>query len=191
VRTIFVTGGAGFIGSALVRSLVRDSDAGVVTIDALTYAGNLDSLREVDGNARHVFVRADVRDAAKLRELFAQYAPIGVFHLAAESHVDRSIDGPGEFVSTNVVGTATLLEAAYDFWCSESVSSEFAVCGEQGGRGPSRARLVSDVRFPRDHVELLEQLRALSVPGKTDSVDDSSGPHGADASRVWHRSKRS
>lgn len=108
---IIVTGGAGFIGSALVRHLVAEGHA-VLTIDALTYAGNRASLRDVEGNPRHRFVHADICDRAAMDEAFAQFRPERVMHLAAESHVDRSISAAGDFVRTNVVGTFTLLEAA-------------------------------------------------------------------------------
>jgi dTDP-glucose 4,6-dehydratase len=111
---IIVTGGAGFIGSALVRHLVAEGHA-VLTIDALTYAGNRASLRDVEGNPRHRFVHADICDRAAMDEAFAQFRPERVMHLAAESHVDRSISAAGDFVRTNVVGTFTLLEAARHF----------------------------------------------------------------------------
>ena len=114
--TVFVTGGAGFIGSALVRKLVRETEYTVVNVDKLTYAGNLESLADVDVSQRYVFERADVGDAPALRRLFAQYEPDGVFHLAAESHVDRSIDGPSAFVETNIVGTFTLLQESLRYW---------------------------------------------------------------------------
>ena len=116
VKTILVTGGAGFIGSALVRSLVAAGDVTVVNVDALTYAGNLDSLADAYDSPRHRFHRVDIRDGAALRELFETYRPDAVMHLAAESHVDRSIDGPLAFVETNVVGTATLLVEALRHW---------------------------------------------------------------------------
>jgi dTDP-glucose 4,6-dehydratase len=111
-----VTGGAGFIGSALVRKLVRETPYTVVNVDKLTYAGNLDSLADVAESPRYRFERADVADAARVRGLFDVYRPSGVLHLAAESHVDRSIDGPGEFVHTNVVGTFTLLQESLRYW---------------------------------------------------------------------------
>jgi dTDP-glucose 4,6-dehydratase len=109
---ILVTGGAGFIGSNLVRLLLATPHHEVLTLDALTYAGNLHSLTDVASHPRHRFVQADITDAALLRHLFADFAPDWVMHLAAESHVDRSIDGPGAFIQTNVVGTFTLLQAA-------------------------------------------------------------------------------
>ena len=113
---ILVTGGAGFIGSALVRHLIAESDYDVLVVDALTYAGNMSSLEPVANNPRHRFVRADICDAAAMAGLLADFRPQIITHLAAESHVDRSIDGPAAFIQTNVVGTFTLLAAALDFW---------------------------------------------------------------------------
>jgi dTDP-glucose 4,6-dehydratase len=116
VKTLIVTGGAGFIGSAVVRKLVRETDYTVVNLDKLTYAGNLESLADVADDARYRFAQVDIADAEGVRGVFDRYEPVGVLHLAAESHVDRSIDGPGEFVQTNVVGTYTLLQEALRYW---------------------------------------------------------------------------
>jgi dTDP-glucose 4,6-dehydratase len=115
-RTIFVTGGAGFIGSAVIRHLLDDTEAFVVNVDKLTYAANLASIPQAAGNPRYAFRKVDICDGAALRALFDQYAPHAVMNLAAESHVDRSIDGPGEFIQTNVVGTFTLLQEALRYW---------------------------------------------------------------------------
>jgi dTDP-glucose 4,6-dehydratase len=115
--TILVTGGAGFIGSAVVRHLVRRGTR-VVNVDKLTYAGNLDSLAEVASSPLYAFERVDVGDAEALRGVFARHRPTAVMHLAAESHVDRSIDGPRAFVDTNVLGTFTLLQEARRHWTS-------------------------------------------------------------------------
>lgn len=119
-KRILVTGGAGFIGSAVARHLIGDTEHQVLVLDKLTYAGNLDSLQPIAGHPRYRFVQADILDAAKVREVFASFRPDIVMHLAAESHVDRSIDGPGEFIQTNVVGTYTLLQVALAHWQSLS-----------------------------------------------------------------------
>ena len=113
---VIVTGGAGFIGSALIRYLIRETDVEVMNLDKLTYAGNPASLREVDDSPRYHFTRADICDGAAVKKLFREFRPDAIMHLAAESHVDRSIDGPLEFVRTNVLGTATLLDAALEYW---------------------------------------------------------------------------
>jgi dTDP-glucose 4,6-dehydratase len=113
---ILVTGGAGFIGSALVRHLVRDIGAEVLTVDKLTYAGNLASLEPIGNAANHRFLKADIGDAAAMNDAFESFRPDRVMHLAAESHVDRSITGAADFIQTNVVGTFTLLEAARRHW---------------------------------------------------------------------------
>ena len=114
--TLLVTGGAGFIGSALVRYLLHETAYHVVNVDKLTYAGNLESLEAVDDDARYTFEQVDICDADAVAQLFATYLPAGVLHLAAESHVDRSIDGPDAFIRTNLVGTFTLLDAARAYW---------------------------------------------------------------------------
>jgi dTDP-glucose 4,6-dehydratase len=116
MKRFLVTGGAGFIGSAVVRTLIRDTSHQVLVVDKLTYAGNLDSLKPVANNPRYRFEQADIADAERMRALIQAYNPDVIMHLAAESHVDRSIDGPGEFVQTNVVGTYTLLQAALAYW---------------------------------------------------------------------------
>jgi dTDP-glucose 4,6-dehydratase len=113
---ILVTGGAGFIGSAVVRHILNETDHSVVNLDSLTYAGNLESLVEVDKSARYFFEHVDVCQADRLRKIFDTHEPSAVMHLAAESHVDRSIDGPGEFIKTNVNGTFNLLEAARQYF---------------------------------------------------------------------------
>jgi dTDP-glucose 4,6-dehydratase len=115
-RRFLVTGGAGFIGSAVVRHIIGSTADSVLVVDKLTYAGNLESLTPVVDDPRYAFVRADIVDADKMREVFADYRPDVVMHLAAESHVDRSIDGPAEFIRTNIVGTHILLETALRYW---------------------------------------------------------------------------
>ena len=119
---VLVTGGAGFIGSAVVRLLAGELDVQVVTVDALTYAGNLASLVPVADRPNHRFVQADIRDGKRIADLFEAEQPDAVMHLAAESHVDRSIDGPAAFVNTNIVGTYTLLEATRAYWSRLSLA---------------------------------------------------------------------
>jgi dTDP-glucose 4,6-dehydratase len=115
-KKFLVTGGAGFIGSAVVRKLIRETEHQVLVVDKLTYAGNLDSLAPVSNSARYRFEQADIADGDRMRSVVAEFQPDVIMHLAAESHVDRSIDGPGEFVQTNVVGTFALLQAALSYW---------------------------------------------------------------------------
>lgn len=115
-KTVLITGGAGFIGSALVRYLINETDVNVVNVDKLTYAGSLHSLGGVDASERHHFHQDDITDNTAIKALFVQYQPDYVMHLAAESHVDRSIDGPGEFIQTNIVGTYNMLQIAREYY---------------------------------------------------------------------------
>jgi dTDP-glucose 4,6-dehydratase len=113
---ILVTGGAGFIGSALVRYIISETQDSVVNVDKLSYAGNLDSLASVSNDARYTFEKADICDQAAIRKLFEKHRPDSIMHLAAESHVDRSIDGPDNFIKTNIIGTFNLLEESRDYF---------------------------------------------------------------------------
>ena len=115
-KKILVTGGAGFIGSAVVRHIIEKTQDSVVNVDKLTYAGNLESLESVENNPRYAFEQVDICDSKALLRVFEHHQPDAVMHLAAESHVDRSIDGPAAFIETNIVGTYTLLEAARAYW---------------------------------------------------------------------------
>lgn len=115
---ILVTGGAGFIGSSVVRHIIRDTQDSVVNLDKLTYAGNLESLVDVADSDRYYFEQVDICDRTELDRVFSEHQPDMVMHLAAESHVDRSIDGPAAFIETNVMGTYHLLEAARQYWSS-------------------------------------------------------------------------
>src|ERR1051325_1144169 len=115
---LLVTGGAGFIGSNFVLSSLASSDEPIVNLDTLTYAGNLHNLESLRGDARHVFLRGDIRDRALVKQALERHRPRAVVHFAAESHVDRSILGPAEFIDTNIVGTCNLLEEARAYWAA-------------------------------------------------------------------------
>src|SRR5918994_5773131 len=173
-RKFLVTGGAGFIGSAVVRRLIRDTSHQVLVVDKLTYAGNLDSLAPVAGSDRYGFEQADIADAGRMRAILSRFQPDVIMHLAAESHVDRSIDGPGAFIQTNVVGTYTLLQTALGYWQSLS--------------GPSR----DTFRF--HHISTDEVFGSLGAEGHfTESTAyDPRSPYSASKAasdhlvRAWH-----
>jgi len=115
-KKLLITGGAGFIGSAVIRHIINNTEHSVVNVDKLTYAGNLESLTSIENNKRYKFERVDICNSNEIKRVFNQHQPDIVMHLAAESHVDRSIDGPDEFIQTNIVGTYTLLEVARKYW---------------------------------------------------------------------------
>jgi dTDP-glucose 4,6-dehydratase len=117
-KKLLITGGAGFIGSAVIRHIINNTQHSLVNVDKLTYAGNLESLNSIENNARYTLEQVDICDANEVKRVFIQHKPDIVMHLAAESHVDRSIDGPEEFIQTNIVGTYVLLEEARDYWSS-------------------------------------------------------------------------
>ena len=154
-NSILVTGGAGFIGSHVVRKLLTNRpDAKVVNLDALTYAGNLENLRDVESNPHYAFVKGDIQDIALIEQLFAEHAFDAVVHLAAESHVDRSIENPMAFLETNILGTATLLSAAHSAWadtegdrCFYHISTD-EVYGSLGAEGLFTEETPYDPRSP-------------------------------------------
>ena len=194
---LLVTGGAGFIGSAVVRRAIRDGHQ-VVNLDALTYAACLDNVAEVASDPNYTFLEADIRDRAAMDRALADHSPDAIMHLAAESHVDRSIEGPGAFIDTNVTGTYTLLEAARGYWEGQGRPDGFRfhhistdeVYGSLGPTGQFTEETPYDPRSPysaskaaSDHLvrawfetyglpvvltQLFEQLRAVSLSGKAD-----------------------
>ena len=115
-RSLDPAGGAGFIGSAVIREAIKQQDTQIINVDMLTYAGNLESLTSISKNDRYNFERADISNPSEMRRILNKYKPDAIMHLAAESHVDRSIDGPGAFMQTNIIGTYTLLEATREYW---------------------------------------------------------------------------
>ena len=204
MQSVLITGGAGFIGQNLVHAwrAARPADR-LVVVDAMTYAANVRSLEPLIADRSIQFVKGDIGDAALMQRLFEEHKFTRVAHLAAESHVDRSISDPEAFLQTNVLGTFTLLKAALDCWrasgdarqralppCLDrrglwlarrdrsrlhrilALPPEFALRGEQGGKRPSGPRLRRDLWHAGADHELLQQLRPLSAPGKTDSADD-------------------
>jgi len=174
-QKILITGGAGFIGSAVIRHLIAETDAAVVNVDKLTYAANLESLKPVADNPRYAFEKADICDGAAMAHLLEKHRPTAIMHLAAESHVDRSIDGPGAFIMTNVVGTYALLDASVAYWRSL----------DEAGRA----------RFRFHHISTDEVFGSLGETGfftETTPYDPSSPYSSSKASsdhlvRAWHR----
>ena len=172
---IIVTGGAGFIGSAVIRQYINETDHEVVNLDALTYAGNLESLAEVESDARYHFEHVDIRIVNDIERVFDTYKPDSVMHLAAESHVDRSIDGPADFIMTNIVGTYNLLDVARQYWNT----------------------LATDKRhhFRFHHVSTDEVYGDLETTGyfTEETAYDPSSPYSASKAssdhlvRAWHR----
>lgn len=173
---ILVTGGAGFIGSAVVRHLIGNTAFEVANLDKLTYAGNLESLAAVADSARYRFYHVDICDALALEKVFAEFRPTAVMHLAAESHVDRSIDGPADFIETNIVGTYTLLEVARRYWS--------ALPEEE--RGAFRFHHISTDEVYGD-LEGTEDLFTETTPYAPSSPYSASKASSDHLVRAWHR----
>ena len=173
---ILITGGAGFIGSALIRHIIADTGHAVLNIDKLTYAGNLDSLAAVADSTRYRFARIDICDRAALDAAFAAFQPDAVMHLAAESHVDRSIDGPGAFIHTNITGTYTLLEAARSYW----------LCLDAAGKAAFRFHHIStdEVYGDLHGTEDLFTERTPYAPSSPYSASKAASDH---LVRAWQR----
>ena len=126
MQTLLSTGGAGFIGSNFVHYLIENTTYRIINLDKLTYAGNLNSLASIFHHPRHIFIKGSIQNRTLIKQLLAQYRPDGVVYLAAESHVDRSIDGPGEFIQTNIVGIFELLECVRDYWSRQDAAQKAA-----------------------------------------------------------------
>ncbi len=189
MKTILVTGGAGFIGSAVIRHIINDTQFKVINVDKLTYAGNLESLEEIAANDRYSFEQIDICNSVEIKAVLEQYQPDIIMHLAAESHVDRSIDGPGEFIQTNIVGTYNLLEQARDYWSQlESVKKkEFRFhhisTDEVYGDLPHPDDLDSSLMAEDDALPLFTETTSYA-PSSPYSVSKASSDH---LVRAWHR----
>ncbi len=171
-----ITGGAGFIGSAVIRHLINDTEAIVLNLDKLTYAGNLDSLIGVSSSSRYQFVQSDICDTLAVRKIIYEFRPNVFMHLAAESHVDRSIDGPSQFIKTNIFGTYNLLEVARDYWC----------CLDSANKDKFRFHHVSTDEVYgdlEDTDEIFVETTAYN-PSSPYSASKASSDH---LVRAWHR----
>lgn len=187
---ILVTGGAGFIGSAVIRHIISNTQDSVINLDKLTYAGNLESLISVSDNERYSFEQVDICDADELKRVFDEHQPDAVMHLAAESHVDRSIDGPDEFIQTNIVGTYNLLEVARAYWSglSEARKKDFRF------HHISTDEVYGDLPHPSDEFLDLANYDKNNLPLFTEDTSYApSSPYSASKAssdhlvRAWHR----
>ena len=181
---ILVTGGAGFIGSAVIRHIIKNTSDSVVNVDKLTYAGNLESLIEVDSSERYAFEQVDICNRSDLDRVFADHKPDAVMHLAAESHVDRSITGPAAFIETNIVGTYTLLEATREYWNSLEGRTKAEFCFHHIS--------TDEVYGDLPHLDEVPEGTALPMVLETTSYEPSSPYSASKASsdhlvRAWLR----
>ncbi|WP_396621511.1 dTDP-glucose 4,6-dehydratase [Marinobacter sp. W-8] len=185
-KTFLVTGGAGFIGSAVVRELLNNTDHTVVNVDKLTYAGNLESLESVAGNPRYTFIQADICDADAMNKALAKHQPDIIMHLAAESHVDRSIDGPAAFMETNIVGTYTLLEATRAYWKQlQEIAPEKAA--HFRFHHISTDEVYGDLPHPDESENATEQLFTETTPYAPSSPYSASKASSDHLVRAWQR----
>ena len=173
---VLVTGGAGFIGSAVVRHLIAETDALVLNVDKLTYAGNLESLTCVSESPNYQFAQSDICDRVEMTRLFETFRPTSVMHLAAESHVDRSIDGPSAFIETNIVGTYTLLEVSRQYW--EQL--------DQAMQGVFRFHHISTDEVYGD-LDGMDDLFTEDTPYQPSSPYSASKASSDHLVRAWHR----
>lgn len=180
---LLVTGGAGFIGSAVIRHIIRNTNDEVVNLDKLTYAGNLESLAEVDQSPRYRFEQVDICNRAELDRVMAEHKPDAIMHLAAESHVDRSIDGPADFIETNIVGTYTLLEAAREYWLTMDSESRVNFRFHH----ISTDEVYGDLPHPNEMPDAQKHMfteQTAYAPSSPYSASKASSDH---LVRAWHR----
>ncbi|KAA0874380.1 dTDP-glucose 4,6-dehydratase [Nitrincola tapanii] len=180
---ILVTGGAGFIGSAVIRHIINDTEDQVVNLDKLTYAGNLENLESVSDSSRYAFEQVDICDRAELERVFEVHQPDLVMHLAAESHVDRSIDGPAAFIETNIVGTYQLLEVAKKYW--QALESERKT--QFRFHHVSTDEVYGDLPHPNEQVDALEHLFTETTPYAPSSPYSASKASSDHLVRAWQR----
>jgi len=180
---LLITGGAGFIGSAVIRHIIQNTEDEVVNVDKLTYAGNLESLVQVSDSERYAFEQVDICNRAELDRVLSQHQPDAIMHLAAESHVDRSIDGPADFIETNIVGTYTLLEASRQYWqaleCDKKANFRF--------HHISTDEVYGDLPHPDESDAAKERLfteRTAYAPSSPYSASKASSDH---LVRAWRR----
>src|SRR5699024_3251238 len=179
-----ITGGAGFIGSAVIRHLISNTNHEVINLDKLTYAGNLESLpEEVKNSPRYAFEQVDICNANELERVFEQHQPDAIMHLAAESHVDRSIDGPAEFIHTNIVGTYTLLETARKYWNN----LEGAKKASFRFHHVSTDEVYGDLPHPSDDPKAKEVLFTETTSYEPSSPYSASKASSDHLVRAWHR----
>ena len=184
METILVTGGAGFIGSALVRYIINHTDFSVVNVDKLTYAGDEKTLASISSNPRYSFEHADICDSAEIQRIFSQHQPFLVMHLAAESHVDRSIHGPDDFIKTNIIGTYTLLEESRAYW------SKLPSATKQTFRfhHVSTDEVYGDLPHPKDAIDSADLPKfketTAYAPSSPYSASKASSDH---LVRAWYR----
>jgi len=182
---ILVTGGAGFIGSAVIRHLIEDTKHIVISVDKLTYAGNLESLDTVSSSSRYTFEQVDICDSKEIQRVFEQHQPDIIMHLAAESHVDRSIDGPGDFIQTNIVGTYTLLEKAREYWNTLEIDRKEGFRFHHISTDEVYGDLPHPDEFSEEKVNLPRFTETTAyAPSSPYSASKASSDH---LVRAWHR----
>jgi len=180
---ILVTGGAGFIGSAVIRHLIRNTEFSVVNVDKLTYAGNLENLREISDSPRYFFEMVDICDESSVERVLKHYEPDVVMHLAAESHVDRSIDGPAEFMQTNIIGTYILLESVRRYWITLSIDRRKSFRFHH----VSTDEVYGDLPHPRDTKDSGEYLFSEKTPYAPSSPYSASKASSDHLVRAWNK----